>query len=156
MGIEIERKFLPKNDDWRNFATDPATIRQGYLAREYGNVVRVRITDIEGTTTSQLCIKGLKQGGEIPEYEVSIPHDMALELFKLCEWSIKKIRRHVYAGDHTFEIDEFAGNLRGLVVIEVELGSVGEQVDLPDWIGKEITDDPRYNNAHLCEHGVPG
>lgn len=155
MGIEIERKFLPKNGDWRKFAPDRAIIRQGYLAREGGNIVRVRTTSIEGGVISEMCVKGPKVDGKIPEHEFRIAHKLASALFQLCHWQIQKTRHYAYVGNYTFEIDEFSGDLAGLVVIEVELEAVGEVVELPYWIGKEITDNPRYNNAHLCEHGIP-
>lgn len=149
MGKEIERKFLVQGQAWRSLA-EGTVYRQGYLSTEKARVVRVRTIDNEGFLT----IKGITVGSTRLEYEYPIPVADANEMLdKLCERPlIEKTRYRIESGEHTWEIDEFGGENQGLVVAEVELGAESEAVDLPDWIGKEVTADPRYFNSNLIAH----
>ena len=146
MGREIERKFLVAGDDWRGRAKGIA-IRQGYLCSELTRSVRVRIADDRGTLT----IKGIAVGAARAEYEYEIPVGEAEELLdRLCEQPlIEKTRYVVVDAGNAWDIDVFAGDNAGLIVAEVELEDEGQHVDLPAWIGEEITGDPRYLNANL-------
>ena len=149
MGREIERKFLVIGDGWRGRATATA-IRQGYLCSEKTRSVRVRIAGDRGTLT----IKGTAVGAARAEYEYEIPVGEAQELLdRLCEQPlIEKTRYVVVDAGNVWEIDVFAGDNAGLIVAEVELEDEGQHVDLPAWIGEEITGDPRYLNANLFKH----
>jgi len=146
---EIERKFLVVGDSWRGRATATA-IRQGYLCSEKTRSVRVRIAGDRGTLT----IKGSATGAARAEYEYEIPLADAEELLdRLCEQPlIEKTRYVVVDAGNVWEIDVFAGDNAGLIVAEVELEDEGQHVDLPAWIGEEITGDPRYLNANLFRH----
>lgn len=149
MGTEIERKFLVTDDTWRGRAT-ATPFRQGYLSTVKERTVRVRAAGDEGTLT----IKGITVGASRTEFEYPIPlEDAHVMLDELCEQPIIEKTRHVVDVDGTtWEIDEFAGVNEGLVVAEVELDSPDEQFTSPDWLGDEVTDDPRYFNANLIAH----
>lgn len=149
MGTEIERKFLVTDDTWRGRGT-ATPFRQGYLSTVKERTVRVRAAGDEGTLT----IKGITVGASRTEFEYPIPlEDAHVMLDELCEQPIIEKTRHVVDVDGTtWEIDEFAGVNEGLVVAEVELDSPDEQFTSPDWLGDEVTDDPRYFNANLIAH----
>ena len=147
-GLEIERKFLVRNDDYKRQAYDSSRICQGYICSGHGRTVRVRIRDQRG----YLTIKGPSNADGISRYEFEkeITLDEAQHLMELCEpGRIDKIRYLVKSGDHTFEVDEFFGDNEGLVMAEVELSSPDEQPIMPHFIGKEVTGDRRYYNSQL-------
>jgi adenylate cyclase len=155
VATEIERKFLVPGDAWR--AVVPAevegtVIRQGYLVRGVERTVRVRRAGDRGWLT-------IKGPGTLAraEYEYEIPPGDADELLAtLCEPGvIDKVRYRVPVGDLVWEVDEFHGRHDGLVVAEVELPSVDTAVELPDWVGDEVTDDPAYTNASLSRPDLP-
>jgi adenylate cyclase len=149
VGTEIERKFLVTGDGWRGQGTS-TVFRQGYLSTVKERTVRVRAAGDEGTLT----IKGITVGASRTEFEYAIPvEDANVMLDELCEQPIIEKTRHVVAVDGTmWEIDEFAGVNEGLIVAEVELDSPDEEFTRPDWLGDEVTDDPRYFNANLIAH----
>jgi adenylate cyclase len=146
MGTEIERKFLVVGDAWRSLA-EGTHYRQGYLSSVKERTVRVRQAGDTGTLT----IKGVPVGATRPEYEYEIPADEAHEMIDhLCETQIiEKNRYRIPHGDVTWEIDEFLGVNKGLVVAEVELDSEDQTFEKPDWIGEEVTANPKYFNANL-------
>ena len=73
-------------------------------------------------------------------------------MLKICEPGvIDKTRYLVPVGKHTFEVDEFYGENEGLTLAEVELSSEGESIEIPAWIGKEVTGDVRYYNSMLMK-----
>ncbi|WP_298613870.1 CYTH domain-containing protein [uncultured Thermosynechococcus sp.] len=150
MGIEIERKFLVIGEDWRSLATSVFHFAQGYLSTVPERTVRVRLAGNEAWIT----IKGKASGGQRREYEYAIPTVDARELLgELClQPIIEKSRYHIPAGDLCWEIDEFAGASAGLILAEIELPRADYPLTLPPWIGREVTDDPRYTNAYLAEH----
>ena len=146
MGKEIERKFLVKNDSWRGQAPGKP-YRQGYLSTVKERTVRVRTVGDKGYIT----IKGITVGASRSEYEYEIPANDANEMLdRLCERPlIEKTRYRIPQGDVAWEIDEFEGDNRGLIVAEVELKDEHQVVTLPGWVGQEVTSDPRYFNANL-------
>lgn len=152
MGIEIERRFLVHGDAWRNETTATRRLRQGYLAREDGVAVRLRVVG----DTARLTIKG-PGGMARPEYEYAVPVADAEEMLRtLCDGrSIAKTRHEVPHEGLTWEIDVFEGPLAGLVIAEIELPSTDHSVGLPAWIGREITGDARYANAVLASAEAP-
>lgn len=147
MGVEIERKFLVRNRDWFARIYSSARIRQGYLVNEREVSVRVRSIGNE----AWLTIKGSARGLSRPEFEYQIPRSDAEQMLaSLCQRPlIEKTRYWLHHGQHTWEIDVFEGDNAGLVVAEVELSDPAEDVDLPAWVGKDVSDDPRYLNASL-------
>ena len=147
MGVEIERKFLVKNDRWRGLA--PGLLyRQGYIPSE--QTVRIRIAGDQGFIT----IKGKTKGIARSEFEYAIPvEDAAQMLDTLCQPPlIEKYRHKIALNDLIWEVDEFLGDNQGLVIAEVELENSGQAIALPDWIGEEVSHDPRYYNANLVNH----
>lgn len=149
MGSEIERKFLVKNDQWRKQATGCAFL-QGYLSSKPECNVRVRI---EGDR-AKLTIKGKTKGVTRTEFQYDIPVEEARQMLEeLCERPlIEKTRYRLKQGELTWEIDEFYGDNQGLVVAEVELQTEDQAFDKPEWLGSEVSDDPRYYNAALIKH----
>jgi CYTH domain-containing protein len=149
MALEIERKFLVRNADWRRGAIG-TNYRQGYLTIDPERTVRVRIAGDKG----YLTIKGKTEGMTRSEFEYPIPLSDATQLLdNLClRPLIEKVRYCVTYAGNLWEIDEFAGDNDGLIVAEVELDSSDQQVDLPQWAGEEVTTDPRYYNASLSQH----
>ena len=148
--LEIERKFLVKAD-FLPYVTRTYVIRQGYIAHENGNSVRVRRRDDEGFLT----IKGPSADGMSRfEWEKRIPLDEAEALLALCHAGKIEKERHIVPLDatHVVEVDVFHGDNEGLVMAEIELASPDEQPPLPDWLGQEVTGDRRYYNAWLSKH----
>jgi len=150
MAIEIERKFLLRDDRWRQLADTGTTFRQGYLIGAKQASVRVRI---EGDK-AYLNIKSMTIGVKRHEYQYPLPLEEASELLDtLCEKPlVEKTRYLLHYANHEWEIDEFEGDNVGLIVAEVELKSEDEQITLPPWIGIEVSDDPRYYNVNLVKH----
>ncbi|MCF7808505.1 MAG: CYTH domain-containing protein [Candidatus Marinimicrobia bacterium] len=149
MENEIERKFLVTSDVYRTLAQGEA-YKQGYLNSDKERVIRIRTK----STTAFLTIKTLQKGLVRKEFEYQIPLDHAEYLLEhVCERPIiEKTRYHIDHGDHTWEVDEFHGENEGLIIAEVELEAADEDVVLPDWIGKEVSDDWRYYNSNLLQH----
>ncbi len=154
MAIEIERKFLVEGDGWR-LDDDGAEVsgvpfRQGYIPTEGLTTVRVRL---EGDQ-AKLTIKGKNQGLSRAEFEYPIPVDDAEQMLdNLCSRPLIEKTRYLrsYQGV-TWEIDVFEGDNAGLVVAEVELHSEDQQVALPEWLGEEVSGDPRYYNVNLVSN----
>lgn len=150
-GLEIERKFLVKGEDFKRIAFSVSHIRQGYICDEHGKTVRVRTRDDK----AYLTIKGPSLDGGVSryEFEVEISLDEANNLFVLCKPGvIDKARYLVRSGAHIFEVDEFYGDNEGLVIAEVELTSPEEPFEKPHFIGAEVTGDHRYYNSHLSRN----
>ncbi len=146
MGEEIERKFLVAGDAWRETA-EGMRYRQGFLSTVPERTVRVRVAGLRGTIT----VKGKNLGARRAEFEYEIPvTDAEQMLDTLCERPlIEKVRHTLTAGPHTWEVDVFEGDNAGLVVAEIELGSEDEAFEKPEWVGDEVTSDPRYFNSNL-------
>lgn len=150
MNQEIERKYLVNGESYKQMAVAHHHICQGYISREKTGTVRVRISD----NRAYLTIKGKPAVGHFARYEWEKEIDVAeaQELMKLCQGSIiDKTRWIVLAKEDglKWEVDEFHGKHEGLVVAEIELDSEEQLVELPSFIGKEVTDDPRYYNANM-------
>lgn len=126
------------------------TLRQGYLSSVPDRVVRVRI---EGDNAI-LTIKGKSSGATRGEWEYPIPlEDAQVFLDTLCERPlIEKSRYRITYEGMIWEVDEFFGDNAGLVVAEIELAAENQTFVKPEWIGDDVTDDPRYFNANLIRH----
>ena len=147
MGVEIERKFLVNKERWN--AVKPLSgdlIKQGYLQKDPNKTVRVRVKSNSGFIT----IKGKTDGVSRSEYEYEIPAEEAKAMIQeFCGRYIEKTR---FLYDHegfTWEVDEFVSPKEGLILAEIELESEGQQFSLPDWIDKEVSDDPKYFNSNM-------
>ncbi len=149
MGIEIERKFLLKNEEWRSEVSSKTIIKQGYLNSDKERTVRIRVRNDKGFLT----IKGENTNATRQEYEYEIPMQDAESLLLLCQKPIiEKVRYLVPRGGKTWEIDDFGGDNLGLILAEIELESEEEQIEIPSWIGTEVTHDTRYFNSSLISH----
>ena len=147
MSLEIERKYLVIGDQWKQEM--PVRICQGYLNRDKERTVRVRISGEKAFLT----IKGMNIGATRTEYEYEIPLSHAEELLKICDGPVLEKNRYIVCcHDVIWEVDEFLGENEGLIVAEVELKSEDQSFDRPDWVGQEVTNDPRYFNSNLCSH----
>jgi adenylate cyclase len=147
MATEIERKFLVVGDAWKTGAG--VLVRQGYLNRDPQRTVRIRVSG----DAAWITVKGITTGATRSEFEYAIPRDDAAALLALCEPPIlEKTRHRIQHAGHCWEIDEFHGDNAGLVVAEVELEQENEPLELPPWIGPEVTADPRYFNSNLAAH----
>lgn len=150
MATEIERKFRVEGEAWRQHVGTGKIYRQGYLSTDAERTVRVRVVGQQGYVT----IKGKMVGVSRQEFEYTIPLDDATAMLEgLClRPLIEKTRyRLPYAG-LIWEIDEFSGENQGLIIAEVELADEHQRIQLPDWVGDEVTDDARYVNANLVMH----
>tara|TARA_B110000091_G_scaffold169909_1_gene182339 strand:- start:56 stop:529 length:474 start_codon:yes stop_codon:yes gene_type:complete len=150
MAIEIERKFLVKNDSFKKECFAKKTIKQGYLNSNKNRTVRIRTIDDKAFMT----IKGRSNaaGTSRFEWEKEIAFLEAEELLLLCEPSIiEKTRFYVKSEQHVFEIDAFSGDNSGLIVAEVELEDEAEAFQKPLWIGEEVTGNEKYYNSKLSK-----
>ena len=146
MGTEIERKFLVRGGKWRQGT--PKRLRQGYLSRERERTVRIRIAG----KRASLTIKGAGKGTARAEFEYPIPLRDAEELLALCDRKpLEKNRYTVKYARATWEIDEFLGANKGLVVAEIELEDEQQPFERPAWLSAEVSDDPRYLNSSLVD-----
>ena len=147
MGIEIERKFLVRQEIWAQLEKpDGEFYRQGYLLTDPTKTIRVRQTSEKGFLT----IKGISVGASRAEFEYEIPQEEAKDLldqFSVSELS--KIRYKILFENKLWEVDEFLGENEGLMVAEIELQSEDETFTIPDWIGEEVTGEEKYYNSNL-------
>ncbi|MET2984267.1 CYTH domain-containing protein [Aureibaculum conchae] len=150
MTLEIERKFLVNSDAFKKEAFKNKKIIQGFLSSVPERTVRVRIIGEKGFLT----VKGLgnTSGTTRYEWEKEISLRDATDLLKICEPGvIDKTRYYVKSGDHTFEVDEFYGENKGLIIAEIELLSEDESHEKPNWLGQEVTGITKYYNSSLIK-----
>ncbi len=148
-GKEIERKFLVSGDAWQKGAQG-TFYRQGYLVASDDRAVRVRVAGEKAYMT----IKGRKTGLSCPEYEYPLPVAEAKDMLeRIClRPFIEKVRYVLDFKGMSWEIDEFTGENDGLVVAEVELAQEHQMIELPAWVGREVSFDPKYWNVNLMKH----
>ena len=147
MGKEIERKYLVDHRKWQQIDKPTGQLyRQGYLLTDPNKTIRVRLTPERGFLT----IKGLSIGATRPEYEYEIPLEDAKELLHhFSIYELSKIRYKIDFDNKIWEVDEFLGDNKGLIVAEIELVSECENFDIPLWIAKEVTGEEKYYNSNL-------
>ncbi len=148
MALEIERKFLLLNEDFKQQARERVEIRQGYLSLSPERTVRVRTWGDKG----YLTVKGRSStnGLSREEWEREIPYAEAEELLAGCRATVEKSRYLVPVGRHTFEVDEFHGLNTGLLLAEVELQAEDEAFERPAWLGREVTGEKAYYNSQIA------
>ncbi len=147
MGIEIERKFLVKNDTWRADADAGVRIRQAYLAVGPPTAVRVRVQG----ERANLNVKTASLAIRRQEFEYDIPMGDAEAILQRCVegYVIEKTRYEIEHAGMTWEVDVFEGVNDGLLVAEIELEHEDQEFERPAWAGDEVSGDPRYLNTHL-------
>ena len=149
MTIEIEHRFLLKNDDWKREASAPQVLQQGYLSVEKERTIRVRIIDDK----AWLTLKGYISDVSRSEFEYEIPLAHARQMMEtMCPFKMEKHRYRVEFKGFVFEIDEYFGDNAPLVVAEVELPTEDTPFEKPDWLGAEITSEGKFTNAYLSKH----
>ena len=149
MAFEIERKFLVRGYDWQRFVNDRTSIRQAYLASSDKASIRVRIEEASAAT---LTVKSRPYQLRRLELEYPIPILEAEALMRLRRGSVIEKTRHVVpCGDLSWEIDVFSGENAGLTVAEIELRHEHQRIELPGWIGAEVTGQLPYYNSSLAE-----
>jgi len=147
---EIERKFLVKSKAYKEESFKATRITQGFLNTDKNRTIRVRIKEDKG----YLTVKGKSTSNGLSrfEWEKEISKIDAESLLQLCEKGIiDKIRYHVRADNHIFEVDEFLAENEGLIIAEVELNSEDEVFEKPTWLAKEVTGDIKYYNSQLSK-----
>ena len=150
MAFEIERKFLLTSETWRDEVCEKIEIKQAYFCNTNKASLRVRITNKDAFLSSKSMTRSITRH----EFEYPIPkHDAEFMLLNMCEGSaIIKTRFLVKRGQHTWEIDEFHGDNKGLMVAEIELSHEQEFFEKPDWLGEEVSEDIRYINVSLVKN----
>ncbi|MCT4603332.1 MAG: CYTH domain-containing protein [Marinifilum sp.] len=147
MAIEIERKFLV-HKHLLQLPDNGKKLIQGYIWSDPKKSLRIRIADKKAFLTIKSGTDILKRS----EFEYEIPVIDAENLLGLCDAKIDKTRYLVSIGQHTWEIDIFHGDNQGLIIAEIELSSPKEQIQLPDWIDQEVSNDPKYLNVSLIKN----
>lgn len=148
-GIEIERRFLLKNDAWKAVAGAPCLMSQGYLSVEKERIIRLRIIG----NRAWLTLKGYISDVSRSEFEYEIPvADAQIMMDTMCPFRLEKHRYEVNYQGFVFEIDEYFGDNAPLIVAELELPAEDTPFPHPDWLGEEITSDGRFTNAYLSKH----
>lgn len=151
MGVEIERKFLVKSDQYKLESFKEQRIIQGYLSSVPERNVRVRLIGDLGFVT----VKGIgnESGVSRFEWEVEISQKETEQLLQICEpGKIDKRRYLINSKNHIIEVDEFLGDNEGLVIAEIELNSEEETFEKPNWLGEEVTGQIRYYNSELMKN----
>ena len=148
MATEIERKYLVRDESWRDHVHHQVRYEQGYLANTEQCSVRVRV----GGERAHVNIKGATIGASRLEFEYAVPlEDARTMLRELCRKPIIEKTRYLVRHDgQEWEVDVFEGDNAGLVVAEIELADEAQPVSLPPWAGEEVTDDVRYYNSSLA------
>ena len=149
MATEIEHKFLVIKDIWEKVIPDKSVeIKQAYLHTDPEKTIRIRTKGNFGFIT----IKGKSNGASRLEFEYEIPLEDAKNLLPICEpFCIEKIRFTFVLDNLTWELDVFQGAHYGLIIAELELEDADLQIKLPEWIEKEVSDDPRFYNSNIAK-----
>lgn len=152
MNIEIERKFIVVGE-YKHLAYNHTHIEQGYFETAPGRTIRIRLRDDK----AYLTIKGPSAADGLSryEFETEVPLEDGRQMLSLCRpGRIDKVRWLIHHpdGKHTIEVDEFLADNAPLVMAEIELADSNEPVDLPAFLGKEVTGDRRFYNTHLMSY----
>ena len=152
MPLEIERKFLVVNGGWKNSITRSIRIRDGLIASNNGHKARVRISDAQATIT----LKSRRSGPTRTEFEYVIPFSDGEEMLRtMCDGHVlDKVRHLVPHAGATWHVDVYDGILNGVVLAEIELEHADQKLELPAWIGKEVTGDPSYRKVNLLAQRI--
>ncbi len=152
--LEIERKYLVDPEIW-HLAEKPEVrvLTQGYLCMDDLKVIRIRIVQTNSDSRGYLTIKGKMKNLGRPEFEYEIPIEEAKDLMALTLYNpIEKTRYKYLHMGKIWDVDIFRGGNEGLCMAEIELDDPDEVIDFPEWVGREVSHDPRFYNAYLSEH----
>jgi adenylate cyclase len=146
MALEIERKFLVTNDDWRASCGKMEFLRDGLVAASADRKVRVRVYEDRATLT----VKTKRAGGLRAEHEFEIPMAEGEDLLDLSGvFRMEKRRHHILHGVNDWIVDEYDGLLKGITIAEIELEKENSEIELPNWVGREVTHDPQYSKIRM-------
>ena len=146
MAFEIERRFLIKNDNWKEFITKKIFIEQGYLSKSLDDwIIRIRFTGKD----FKIALKKHIESFTNFEYEYSIPRKDGEAIMANLSNTIKKERFFLEVEKKSWIIDCFKENNYPLEIAEIELSNEEEDLTLPSFISKEITGLTRYSNFSL-------
>jgi len=149
MSLEIERKYLVQGD-FKKFAIKHYKIVQGFLSTVPERTVRIRIKGEKGYIT----VKGIGNfsGTTRFEWEKEIELKDAENLLAICEPTIIEKIRYIIPSNNNlfFEVDEFLGANKGLLIAEIELPSEDFKFVKPIWLGNEVTGQLKYYNSMLA------
>ena len=149
MGIEIERRFLVENEDWKSQVILSEDFSQAYLNSSVDEwATRVRIID---NKKSYITLKSSLTGLINYEFEYLIPLKDAIELIKLSKYKITKTRYQLKINEKNWVVDLFNGSNFPLKIAEIELNSESEEIQVPSWCGQEITGIKSLSNASLAK-----
>ena len=152
MGIEIERRFLVDNEDWKSEVLFSEDFSQAYLNSNSDTwAVRVRIIDKD---QSYITLKSSLNGLLTNEFEYSIPIKDAIELINLSKYKLTKTRYQLKINDNNWVVDSFEGSNSSLKIAEIELNSESENIKVPTWCGQEITGIKSLSNASLAKTSI--
>ena len=147
MAIEIEKKFIVKNDNWKNFVSNKFIIKQAYLTENNQIRTRIRITP----NKAYLTLKVIQINISRTEFEYQIPINDAKYLFSMSNYQIFKTRYILNHFNDEWVVDVFEKNHLGLIIAEIELKSENQKFKVPTWIGKDISTDKKYSNFCLAK-----
>ena len=149
MAFEIERRFLIKNDNWKEFINKKVYIEQGYLSKSLdGWIIRVRLMG----KNSKIALKKHIKGFTNFEFEYSIPRSDAEIIMSNLSNTIKKDRYFLEIEKKSWIIDCFKENNYPLEIAEIELSNEKEDFIIPSFISKEITGLAHYSNFSLANN----
>ena len=149
MALEIERRFLIKNDNWKEFVTNRIFIEQGYLSKNLDDwIIRIRFNGEDLKIALKKHIKGFTNF----EFEYSIPRSDAETIMSNLSSTIKKERFFLEVEQKSWIIDCFKENNYPLEIAEIELSNEEEDLILPSFISKEITGLTYYSNFNLSNN----
>ena len=147
MSLEIERRFLIKNDKWKDFITSKIFIEQGYLSKSLDDwIIRIRFNGNDFKITLKKHIKSFTNF----EFEYSIPHRDGEKIMSNITNIIKKERFFLEVEKKSWIIDCFKENNYPLEIAEIELANEKENLNLPTFISREITGLRHYSNFSLA------
>src|SRR5215510_2542468 len=152
MSLEIERKFLVANEGWKTAVIRSVRIRDGLIANNKGHKARVRIANDVAT----IALKSRRRGPVRTEFEYAIPYSDAEEMLRtMCDGNVlDKVRYFVSHEGNNWYVDVYEGVLNGVVLAEIEIADAREEFALPDWIGAEVTSNPRYRKVNMIADRV--
>tara|TARA_B100000965_G_scaffold83995_1_gene67628 strand:+ start:835 stop:1335 length:501 start_codon:yes stop_codon:yes gene_type:complete len=152
MGIEIERRFLVKNEDWRSKEILSEDFSQAYLDSNSDEwTVRIRIIN---NKQAYITLKSFLNGFTNYEFEYQIPITDAIELFNLSKNKITKTRYQLKLDNKNWVVDSFKDLNSSLTIAEIELNSEAEHIQIPSWCEQEITGIKSFSNASLAKKPI--
>ena len=149
MALDIERRFLVENDNWKEFVAKKIFIEQGYLSKNLDDwIIRIRFSGKDSKIALKKHIKGFTNF----EFEYSIPRSDAETIMSNLSSTIKKERFFLEVEKKSWIIDCFKENNYPLEIAEIELSNEEEDLCLPSFISKEITGLTHYSNFSLANN----